>query len=122
MPGPPPTPAKLLLLRGNSGHRPKHRLSGPEPERPQECPELPPHLSGYAADEWWRVASPRYAAEDRALAGRHLFGYQSEFEQGSNWAGRRDIVVASLQPSRDFGIFRQRDSYQSVSSRSKAIS
>jgi|SRR5580700_8752911 P27 family predicted phage terminase small subunit len=54
MSGPPPTPLHLRLLKGNPG---KRRLR-PEPEPASEpaCPEPPPFLIGYAADEYWRVA------------------------------------------------------------------
>ena len=54
MPGPPPTPNVLKLLRGNPG---KRRV-GPEPE-PQQAPDIPAApdwLNGYACDEWHRVA------------------------------------------------------------------
>jgi P27 family predicted phage terminase small subunit len=54
MPGPPPTPLHLKLLRGNPGQR---RLR-PEPEPTVEvkCPDPPSFVTGHAADEWWRVA------------------------------------------------------------------
>jgi hypothetical protein len=52
MPGPPPTPTHLKLLRGNPGHQ-KLR---PEPEQAPGVPEPPPFITGYAADEWWTVA------------------------------------------------------------------
>jgi P27 family predicted phage terminase small subunit len=54
MPGPPPTPTHLKLIRGNPGKRPIR--PEPEPQVPAEVPEPPRFLSGYAADEWWRVA------------------------------------------------------------------
>jgi P27 family predicted phage terminase small subunit len=54
--GPAPTPTKLVLLRGNPGHKAKRLLSGPEPEVPPECPDPPSLLSPYAQDEWWRTA------------------------------------------------------------------
>jgi P27 family predicted phage terminase small subunit len=54
MPGPPPTPTRLKLLRGNPGHQ-KLRPE-PEPLIPEICPKPPPHITGYAADEWWIIA------------------------------------------------------------------
>ena len=54
MPGPPPTPTHLKLLRGNPG---KQKLRPePQPLIPKTCPEPPPHVTGYAADEWWETA------------------------------------------------------------------
>jgi len=54
MPGPPPIPLRLKQLRGNPGHQ-KLRPQ-PEPTIPASCPEPPPHIQGYAADEWWKTA------------------------------------------------------------------
>jgi P27 family predicted phage terminase small subunit len=54
MPGPPPQPIALRILKGNPGKRPFQR--GLEPERPPAPPEPPPFLIGYACDEWYRVA------------------------------------------------------------------
>jgi P27 family predicted phage terminase small subunit len=54
MSGPPPTPLHLRMLRGNPG---KRRLRPePEPAREPQCPDPPAFVTGYAADEWWRVA------------------------------------------------------------------
>ena len=55
MPGPPPTPLRLRLLRGNPGKRPLR--PEPQPSRPPRCLERPPFVTGYAADEWDRVAA-----------------------------------------------------------------
>ena len=54
MPGPPPIPLQLRLLRGNPGKRPIR--AEPEPVQAPTCPEPPPFVVGYAADEYWRVA------------------------------------------------------------------
>ena len=54
MPGPPPTPLHLRLLRGNPGKRPLH--PEPEPAREPQCPDAPSYLRGYAIDEWYAVA------------------------------------------------------------------
>jgi P27 family predicted phage terminase small subunit len=47
-------PTHLRLLRGNPGKRPIR--PEPEPQRESECPDPPPFVRGYAADEYWRVA------------------------------------------------------------------
>jgi P27 family predicted phage terminase small subunit len=52
--GNPPVPFELKVLRGNPGKRPLRR--GPEPPVPDDIPEPPAFLAGYAADEWYRVA------------------------------------------------------------------
>jgi P27 family predicted phage terminase small subunit len=54
MPGPPPTPLHLRLLKGNPGRRPLR--PEPQPELAPACPEPPPFLGAYARDEWFRVA------------------------------------------------------------------
>jgi P27 family predicted phage terminase small subunit len=53
MPGPPPTPTVLRLLRGNPSKRPIK--AEPQPAIPDGMPEPPPHLGAYALDEWWSV-------------------------------------------------------------------
>jgi P27 family predicted phage terminase small subunit len=54
MRGPPPQPNVLKLLRGNPG---KRRIGvEPEPQIPDSVPEVPSFLTGYASDEWYRVA------------------------------------------------------------------
>jgi P27 family predicted phage terminase small subunit len=51
-----PMPTALKLLRGNPG---KQRLPAnePQPEQGIEVPDPPPFITGYAADEWWTVAT-----------------------------------------------------------------
>ena len=50
-PGPPPQPLNLRILRGNPGKRALR--PEPQPLIAEACPEPPPHVTGYAADEWW---------------------------------------------------------------------
>ena len=59
MRGRPPTPTFLKLLRGNPGKGvlPKGE---PEPQRPDDIPPPPSFLTGYAADEWRRLAGELY--------------------------------------------------------------
>jgi P27 family predicted phage terminase small subunit len=44
-------PTHLRLLKGNPSKRPIP--AEPEPEVPENMPEAPPFLTGYARDEWW---------------------------------------------------------------------
>jgi phage terminase small subunit len=54
MRGPPPSPNVIKLLRGNPG---KRRIADePKPQIPECVPEPPLFITGYAADEWYRVA------------------------------------------------------------------
>jgi P27 family predicted phage terminase small subunit len=46
-------PTHLKLLRGNPGKRPIP--PEPEPQVSTDVPEPPSFLTGYAADEWWRI-------------------------------------------------------------------
>ena len=55
MSGPPKTPTNLRILRGNPSHRPLPR-GEPQPQIAESCPEPPPFVTGYAADQWWTVA------------------------------------------------------------------
>ena len=51
MPGPPPTPNVLRLLKGNPS---KRRIrSEPAPSVPSSMPAPPSWLPSYAQDEWW---------------------------------------------------------------------
>lgn len=52
MSGPPPTPSKLVELKGNPG---KKKLSGGEPEPTKGAPKPPADLTGEALAEWSRV-------------------------------------------------------------------
>jgi P27 family predicted phage terminase small subunit len=50
-----PVPPQLKLLRGNPGRRPVSE--GLKPEQSADIPQPPPFITGYAADEWWSVAT-----------------------------------------------------------------
>src|SRR6516164_683104 len=67
MPSPRPTPVRLKLIRGNPG---KRRIGDVfEPPKPPEPPEPPSFLTGYALEEWRRVAP-----------GLSLFGMLHDFD------------------------------------------
>jgi P27 family predicted phage terminase small subunit len=67
MPGPPPQPIALRLLRGNPSKRPIQKGFGPP--RPPAPPSPPDFLTGYAREEW-----------DRIAPGLHLFGLLSDVD------------------------------------------
>jgi P27 family predicted phage terminase small subunit len=50
--GRPPKPTRLKLLYGNPGKRP---LNHNEPQPRDEMPDPPPHLTGEAREEWFRI-------------------------------------------------------------------
>ncbi|MFC9231028.1 phage terminase small subunit P27 family [Streptomyces decoyicus] len=52
MPGPPPTPSRLVELKGNPS---KKRLNGTEPEPTKGAPRPPADLKGEALAEWGRI-------------------------------------------------------------------
>jgi P27 family predicted phage terminase small subunit len=56
--GRPPIPAHLKLLRGNPGQYPVK--TEPQPEQHDDIPDPPTFVTGYAADEWWSVATELY--------------------------------------------------------------
>jgi P27 family predicted phage terminase small subunit len=53
--GPKPAPPQLKLLRGNPGRRPVS--DGLRPEQHADVPDPPAFITGYAADEWYCVAT-----------------------------------------------------------------
>jgi phage terminase small subunit len=67
MPGPRPQPIALRLLRGNPSKRPIRR--GFEPPQPPLPPSPPSFWTGYAREEW-----------DRVAPGLHLFGLLTEID------------------------------------------
>jgi P27 family predicted phage terminase small subunit len=55
MPGPPPQPTYLRLLKGNPSRRPINPRE-PQPRQTEAPPNAPDYLTGYAADEWYRMS------------------------------------------------------------------
>jgi P27 family predicted phage terminase small subunit len=54
-----PTPTYLKLLKGNPGRRPIVE-DGIDPPVSEKVPPPPQFLEGYAADEWWKMATELY--------------------------------------------------------------
>jgi P27 family predicted phage terminase small subunit len=50
-----PVPTNLRVLHGNPGKRPLNKRE-PEPLKPPDVPDPPAYLTGYAAEEWRRIA------------------------------------------------------------------
>jgi P27 family predicted phage terminase small subunit len=55
-----PTPTYLRLLQGNPQKRPMPK-NEPQPEITADVPEPPPFVTGYASDEYWRIAPGLHA-------------------------------------------------------------
>ena len=77
MPGPPPTPTNLKLLRGNPG---KRKLSTNEPDPPPAIPTCPSHLDKVAKREWRRISKELFemgiiSKLDRAALGAYCDAY-----------------------------------------------
>jgi P27 family predicted phage terminase small subunit len=89
MPGPKPTPTHLKLLRGNPGKRPIH--PEPEPEISPAVPEPPPFLTGYAVDEWRRVAPVLYRLSLLTLA--DLMPFAAYCQAYSRWRTAEEALA-----------------------------
>jgi P27 family predicted phage terminase small subunit len=77
MPGRPPTPTHLKLLRGNPGKR-ALTVHEPQPLMLPAVPEPPSFLTGYAAEEWRRAAPEaplRLADQDRSTLAAYCTAY-----------------------------------------------
>jgi P27 family predicted phage terminase small subunit len=88
MPGPPPTPIELKLLRGNPGRRPVPSTLRVLP--PPEPPSPPDHLSEYALEEWRRVAPELHAC--RLLTPLDLMPFAAYCEAFSVWRTALDVI------------------------------
>jgi P27 family predicted phage terminase small subunit len=76
--GPKPMAPQLKLLRGNPSKRPVRE--GLRPEQSKDIPDPPPFLIGYAADEWWSVATELHrlgvlTKVDNAALAAYCFSY-----------------------------------------------
>jgi P27 family predicted phage terminase small subunit len=87
-----PVPTQLKLLRGNPGRRPISE--GLRPEQSANVPEPPPFITGYAADEWWCVATELHrlgvlTKVDTATLAAYCFSY-------GQWRDAAELI-ASMQ-------------------------
>jgi P27 family predicted phage terminase small subunit len=57
--GPRPMPTHLRLLRGNPSKEPLNK-NEPQPFIEPTIPDAPKFLTGYAADEWYRISEELY--------------------------------------------------------------
>ncbi|OKO68072.1 hypothetical protein AC629_42360 [Bradyrhizobium sp. NAS80.1] len=107
MSGPPPIPLQLRILRGNPSKRPLR--PEPQPAVDPQCPEPPPFVTGYAADEWWRVGPELHrlgllTAVDIAVLAAYCTSYQlwrQAQEALERMANRDDSMHGLLVKSAD---------------------
>jgi P27 family predicted phage terminase small subunit len=91
MPGPPPTPSYLKLLRGNPGKRPLNK-GEPQPTIADVPPEPPPFLSNYAVEEWRRVAPELHRLRLLTSIDATLFAVYCE--SFADWRSASEVVAA----------------------------
>jgi P27 family predicted phage terminase small subunit len=72
MKGPRPMPTHLKLLRGNPGKRRLPR-GEPQPSLPPAPPPPPEHLTGYAREEWERLATELFRLKLLTVADIQVF-------------------------------------------------
>lgn len=81
MPGPPPQPIELRLLRGNPSRRPIRPTL--RVARPAEPPAAPDFLSNYAREEWLRVSPELFAL--RVLTELDVMALAAYCENYASW-------------------------------------
>ena len=97
MPGPPPTPFKLKLLRGNPGKRAIR--PEPEPTLLTEPPAPPRILRGDALDEWGRVTRELIRLGMLTVLDlRPLAAYCQVF---GRWMAAEDTLALTAMPATD---------------------
>ena len=69
-----PPPTYLRLLQGNPQRRPLN-TNEPQPEVPAEFPEPPPHIEGYAHDEWYRIGPELHRMRLLTVADLKIFEF-----------------------------------------------
>jgi P27 family predicted phage terminase small subunit len=97
MPGPPPVPTRLKVLRGNPGHRRLSKLE-PTPRREPACPEPLPFLGPHAQREWRRVGPELFelgllTVLDTAAFGAYCAAYGHWVEAEEQLAESGALVV-----------------------------
>jgi P27 family predicted phage terminase small subunit len=89
-----PTPTYLKLLRGNPGQRPLN-MNEPKPEIPNEPPEPPSFLSGYAAEEWRRISVEAYRL--RLLTQVDVMPLAAYCDAYDRWRTAKETVAAMAE-------------------------
>src|SRR6266481_7184387 len=112
MPGPPPTPTHLKLLRGNPGKR-RLPTDEPQPLIAETCPPPPSFLNAYAADEWRTVAPQLHAMRlltrvDAAMLSGYCLSYSRwrSAEEALARMARHDEHTDALLIRADEGVRR----------------
>jgi P27 family predicted phage terminase small subunit len=94
MPGPRRIPTHLKLLCGNPGHQ-KLNKDEPQPQVPAEAPEPPPFLTGYAMDEWWRVAPELHRL--RLLTIADVMPFAAYCQAYMHWRTAEEVLAAMAE-------------------------
>ena len=101
MPGPPPTPTNLRILRGNPARRPIR--NEPMPTLPPAPPEAPEYLTGYAREEWERIVNEMFRLRLLTIVDIHPLAaycqaydsWRTAIEKLKDMAAR-DLVMSAL--------------------------
>lgn len=102
MPGPPPQPAKLRVLKGNGRDRDvAGRKVRPQPQVVPYLPDAPEHLAPLAAEMWDRVAGELRRLEiagnvDAAVLEAFCTAYAT-MRDADELVGRQGMTVAGSQ-------------------------
>ena len=89
MSGPPPKPPHLQIIRGNPGKR-RLRHSVEPPSSPQP-PEPPACLTGYARDEWYRLAPQLH--ERRLLSVLDVASFAAYCQSYKIWREASEVLA-----------------------------
>jgi P27 family predicted phage terminase small subunit len=94
MPGPPPQPTNLRILRGNPSKRPLPQHE-PQPIVPAEVPRPLDFLSDHAKAEWQRIAPELHALG--LLSALDLAAFGSYCESYSKWRAAEELLAEMAQ-------------------------
>ena len=85
-----PTPTHLRLLQGNPQHRPINK-NEPQPTVPENIPDPPDFITGYAMDEWYRVVAELLAM--RVLTNADLKTVEVYCQHYARWREAEEVLA-----------------------------